>query len=629
MADINFPDTPNVNDTFTSGTQTWVWTGVAWNLVISPLQGPTGATGPTGADSTVEGPTGPTGAFIVESDTPPTGPGIDVGDSWFNSATGKVYVYYDSYWVETASSQVGAEGPTGPTGATGPEGPESTVPGATGATGPTGPQGFTGPTGSNGLDITGPTGPYGPTGPQGPTGELGPVGDTGPTGATGPTGPLGPTGADGLQGNTGAQGPQGPTGARGFAGATGAQGPTGATGASLTGPTGAEGPTGPSGGPTGPTGSTGATGPTGETGPAGLRGATGATGATGAASTIPGPTGATGPEGPAGADSTVQGPIGPTGPEVTGPTGPAGPTGVSFAGITSASNLTISSSGEVSFIVNTLGAFAEGTRTRIASSSFPLRYMEGIITNIAGTSVTITVDKASGVGTTYNSWNVVLGGGVTGDTGPTGPQGTAIQVVGSVPTSNQLPLSDNQPNDAYIVVDEGDLYVWNGSQWNNVGPIVGPTGPTGSQGITGPTGSQGATGPTSTVPGPTGPTGPAVTGPTGAEGPTGPAFYELVGAQYLDSITLTETDANSIVKVNSSLQTTLTVPLDGAGGYTFPEGTQIVVTQLGVGQVTIVGSPGVSVLTEGGRVATKARYAIASLIKLGANSWLLSGNLTV
>lgn len=56
--------------------------------------------------------------------------------------------------------------------------------------------------------------------------------------------------------------------------------------------------------------------------------------------------------------------------------------------------------------------------------------------------------------------------------------------------------------------------------------------------------------------------------------------------------------------------------------------TQIVVVQLGVGQVTIQGDTGVVVLSEGSRFTTKARYAIASLIKLSSNSWLLSGNLS-
>jgi len=73
----------------------------------------------------------------------------------------------------------------------------------------------------------------------------------------------------------------------------------------------------------------------------------------------------------------------------------------------------------------------------------------------------------------------------------------------------------------------------------------------------------------------------------------------------------------------------LTVPLDGSGGYTFDTGSQIVVVQLGVGQVVITPASGVSIVSEGSRFTTKARYATASLIKLGANQWLLTGNLTV
>ena len=81
------------------------------------------------------------------------------------------------------------------------------------------------------------------------------------------------------------------------------------------------------------------------------------------------------------------------------------------------------------------------------------------------------------------------------------------------------------------------------------------------------------------------------------------------------------------MKINSSISTTVTVPADGANGYTFPVGTQIVLTQLGVGQFLIQGQSGVVIDSEGSRFTTKARYAVASLIKLGANQWLLSGNL--
>lgn len=113
--------------------------------------------------------------------------------------------------------------------------------------------------------------------------------------------------------------------------------------------------------------------------------------------------------------------------------------------------------------------------------------------------------------------------GPTGPTGPTGPegaQGTSINFVGSVANEGDLPGSENSLNDAYIVTSSGDLYVWDGSQWENVGAIQGPTGPTGPVGQA------------STVEGPTGPAG--ATGPTGAAGdatsytPTTSADWDVV-----------------------------------------------------------------------------------------------------
>lgn len=624
MTAIDFPNTPELNDTFTAGPQTWIWTGQAWNLVISSVIGPTGPTGPEGSASNVTGPTGPTGIFSTVSDTPPGSP--DEGDAWFNSATGQIYVYYDSYWVESASSSIGPAGPTGATGATG---PQNTTPGPTGPTGPTGatgPQGNTGPSGPPGLYVAGPTGPQGPTGPLGPTGAEGERGPSGPLGPIGPTGPAGPTGADGLLGATGSAGATGPTGPRGFVGPTGPDGATGPTGASVTGPTGAEGPTGPSGGPTGPTGPTGGTGPTGPQGEIGIRGATGPTGIAGADSIVPGPTG---PTGPTGADSTVTGPIGPTGPQgdsITGPTGPTGPLGPGYEGITSSSNLAIGEGGK-NFIVNSAGAFAEGSRVRLASTAIPSHYMEGVIASINSLTFTIGVDTFNGEGNTYASWTLSLAGQL-GLQGPTGPQGTAINIRGTQPTPAiifALP-GPFENNDAYIAESDGELYVYSEiGGWFSVGQIVGPTGPAGPTGADGPTGP---TGPESTTPGPTGPTGPEVTGPTGPEGPTGPVYSELVGEQYGASTTLSEVDANSLVKINNSLASTLTIPLDDPEGYTFPTGTQIVVTQLGIGQITVAASAGVSLNSESSRFITAGRYAIASLIKLGPNQWLLSGNLT-
>jgi hypothetical protein len=86
---IDFPNTPTVGDTYTFGTQTYIWNGTAWRLVRTSAVGPTGPTGPAGADSTAVGSTGPTGP---EGSTGPTGP---------------------------ASTVTGPQGPTGPTGSFG------------------------------------------------------------------------------------------------------------------------------------------------------------------------------------------------------------------------------------------------------------------------------------------------------------------------------------------------------------------------------------------------------------------------------------------------------------------------------------------------------------------------------
>jgi hypothetical protein len=629
MSAIDFPNSPTPNEIFSANGQTWIWSGVSWDLVISQVVGPTGPTGATGAASNVTGPTGATGAFSIANVSPPLSG--DEGDAWFNSETGQIYIYYDGYWVESASSNIGPAGPTGATGPTGPEGAASTITGPTGPTGATGPQGNTGPTGSQGLAITGPTGPQGPTGVQGATGaegERGPIGQQGPIGFTGPAGDTGPTGATGPIGTIGATGPTGP---RGFVGPTG---PAGATGPSVTGATGATGitgPTGPAGGPTGPTGSTGPTGATGAQGEVGLRGATGATGATGSASTIPGPTGPTGATGATGAASNVVGPTGPTGPTgATGPTGSTGAEGPSYRGVTSTSNLTIDNGVTKNFVVNKVDAFTVGTRARLASTAVPSNFMEGLLTVIVGTSITMLVDKVGGSGNTYASWNLVLGSGEVGPQGPTGPQGISIKFKGSVNTFGNLPSSGNQINDAWTVLSDGNLYVWNGTSWTSAGPIQGPTGATGA---TGAQGIQGPTGADSTVTGPTGATGSqgalGPTGATGPTGPTGPANFEVVGANRLASHVLVAADVATIVKMNSSSAMTLDIPEDGTNGYTFPTGTQILFTQLGVGQVTVRALGSVALRSEGSRVTTKSRYAVGSLIKLSANEWLLSGNLTV
>lgn len=98
--------------------------------------------------------------------------------------------------------------------------------------------------------------------------------------------------------------------------------------------------------------------------------------------------------------------------------------------------------------------------------------------------------------------------------GPPGPQGPpGIVILGTLTDESQLPVS-GQPGQGYLI--GGDLWVWAGSEWSNIGQPQ-------TQGAPGP---QGPPGPASTVPGPVGPAGPAgqaVVGPQGPPGPVGPA----------------------------------------------------------------------------------------------------------
>ena len=93
--------------------------------------------------------------------------------------------------------------------------------------------------------------------------------------------------------------------------------------------------------------------------------------------------------------------------------------------------------------------------------------------------------------------------GATGAEGATGIPGTGITLKGTVPTVNDLPTTNNNVGDLYIVGATGDGYAWDGSVWSNVGPIAGPIGPSGATGATGIEGPQGATG----IDGATGPAG--------------------------------------------------------------------------------------------------------------------------
>ena len=60
------------------------------------------------------------------------------------------------------------------------------------------------------------------------------------------------------------------------------------------------------------------------------------------------------------------------------------------------------------------------------------------------------------------------------DKGTDGADGTSVKILGSFTSTGQLPASGNDPGDGYLI--DGDLWVWDGSKFNNVGKIQGPAG---------------------------------------------------------------------------------------------------------------------------------------------------------
>lgn len=112
--------------------------------------------------------------------------------------------------------------------------------------------------------------------------------------------------------------------------------------------------------------------------------------------------------------------------------------------------------------------------------------------------------------------------GPQGPTGPAGKDGTGVNILGGYDSFEELQEAhpSGDAGDAYLV--DGDLYVWNGSLWQNVGNIQGPKGDTGATGSTGAKGDTGAVGATGAV-------GPGVS--VGSGSPTQPG---TAGECYID-----------------------------------------------------------------------------------------------
>lgn len=100
-------------------------------------------------------------------------------------------------------------------------------------------------------------------------------------------------------------------------------------------------------------------------------------------------------------------------------------------------------------------------------------------------------------------------------------------------------------------------------------------------------------------------------------------FNYTVNTQSGTSYTLLASDLGKMIKFTNSGSVTLTVPTDAS--VSFNVGDRITLMLDSTGTLTVVGASGVTVNSEGSIFELNTRYSIATLVKLAANSWILTG----
>lgn len=175
--------------------------------------------------------------------------------------------------------------------------------------------------------------------------------------------------------------------------------------------------------------------------------------------------------------------------------------------------------------------------------------------------------------------------GDKGDVGPQGPQGlqgpqgekgeqgndgTSLNVLGTKESEADLPLSAER-NDAYLI--DGEMWVFDGTNWNNAGKIQGPQGPVGPQGPKGDPGPQGVKG----DPGEKGEQGvqglKGDTGPQGKQGSVGPKGEQGdTGARGITFTPVVDSKGNISWSNDGGLENPQTVNITGPQGDTGAKG---------------------------------------------------------
>ena len=160
--------------------------------------------------------------------------------------------------------------------------------------------------------------------------------------------------------------------------------------------------------------------------------------------------------------------------------------------------------------------------------------------------------------------------GLQGEKGEQGNDGTSLNVLGTKESEADLPLSAEK-NDAYLI--NGEMWVFDGTNWNNAGKIQGPQGPQGPVGPQGPKGDPGPQG----VKGDLGEKGEqglkGDTGPQGEQGPVGPKGEQGdTGARGITFTPSVDSKGNISWSNDGGLENPQTVNITGPQGDTGVKG---------------------------------------------------------
>lgn len=101
-----------------------------------------------------------------------------------------------------------------------------------------------------------------------------------------------------------------------------------------------------------------------------------------------------------------------------------------------------------------------------------------------------------------------------------------------------------------------------------------------------------------------------------------------VNSQAGTTYTLASNDAGCLLIFTNTGSITLSVPTNAVTS--FPVGTQMMISQIGTGQVTVAAvTPGTTSINGNNGTRTAGQYAIISLIKIATDSWIIGGDATI